>query len=104
MARPRHDGSPPKAPDRRRLTDATIHSLKATDRTFAVWDTKQKGLAVTVQPTGTKAWKVVYHFAGRPRWYHIGSADAIGLADARRLAGRVMLEVAEGKDPAAERR
>ena len=27
----------------------------------------------------------------------------IGLADARRLAARVMLDVAEGKDPAAER-
>src|SRR5262245_8219138 len=33
-----------------------------------------------------------------------GAADAIGLADARRLAQKIMLEVAEGKDPQAERR
>jgi hypothetical protein len=41
---------------------------------------------------------------GQPRWYHIGSADAVGLADARKLAARVMFAVAEGKDPVAERR
>jgi integrase len=40
----------------------------------------------------------------RPRWYYLGDADAIGLADARRLASRISLLVAEGKDPAAERK
>ena len=71
-----------------------------------VYDAHQRGLAVTVQPkSGRKAWKTIY-FApgGRPRWYHLGSVDAIGLADARKLASRVMFQVAEGKDPAAERR
>lgn len=104
MARPRHDGSPAREPNRRRLTDAFINGLRSQDRAFAVWDTKQRGLAITIQPTGSKAWKAVYHFHGRPRWYHIGDADAIGLADARKLASRVMFQVAEGKDPAAERR
>jgi integrase len=69
-----------------------------------IWDTQQRGLALSVQPTGHRAYKVVYSFHGRPRWYHLGPADAISLADARKLAARVMFQVAEGKDPQAERR
>src|SRR6185436_21101527 len=69
-----------------------------------VWDTRQPGLALSVQPTGRKAWRVVYRFHGRPVWLTLGDTRSIGLADARRLTARVMLDVAEGKDPAAERR
>jgi hypothetical protein len=47
---------------------------------------------------------VVYRYQGRPRWLHLGDARSIGLADARRLTARIMLDVAEGKDPVAERR
>ena len=57
-----------------------------------------------MQPTGSRAWKCVYSFHGRPRWLHLGDANAIGLADARTLAAEAMLEVARGKDPAAEKR
>ena len=57
---------------------------------------------MTVQRSGKKAWKVIYFASGgRPRWYHIGDVDAVGLADARKLASRVMFAVAEGKDPVA---
>jgi integrase len=47
---------------------------------------------------------VIYSRAGRPRWLHLGSADAIGLSNARTLAAEAMLEVARGRDPAAERK
>jgi integrase len=69
-----------------------------------IWDALQRGLAIRVQPSGSRAWKAIYSRHGRPRWYHIGDVGAIGLADARRLAARVMLAVVEGKDPAAERK
>jgi len=68
------------------------------------WDERQPGLALSVRTTGKKAWKVVYRFHGRPRWLHLGDARSIGLADARRMAARAMLDAADGKDPAAERR
>jgi integrase len=58
---------------------------------------------VLVQPSGHKAFKFVYSFKSRPRWYHIGNA-AIAVADARRLAAGVMLKVVEGKDPAADKK
>ena len=104
MPRPRRDGTPAAAPTKRKLNDLIIKKLVPQDRPFLVWDSYQRGLAVSVQPTGHKTWKVIYPFGGRPRWYSLGSADAIGLADARKLAARVMFQVAEGKDPAAERK
>ena len=104
MARPRRDGTPAREVNRRELTDLFVSSRKAQERPELIWDLKQPGLALSVRPTSKKAWKVIYRFHGRPRWLHLGDARAIGLADARRLAARVMLDVAEGKDPGAERR
>jgi len=95
---------PARQVNRRKLTDLFVSSRKAQERPELIWDLKQPGLAFSVSPTGKKAWKVIYRFHGRPRWLHLGDARAIGLADARRLAARVMLDVAEGKDPGAERR
>src|SRR5258706_6237740 len=92
------------APNKRKLTDIFIKKLKPQARPFLVWDGQQRGLALRVEPTGHKAWKCIYKFHGRPRWYHIAAADAVGLADARKLAGRLMFQVAEGKDPQAERK
>jgi integrase len=54
-----------------------------------------------VQPSGHRAFKFVYSFRSRAQWYHIGS---VGLGDARRIAAKLRLAVAEGKDPLAERR
>jgi integrase len=104
MARPRQDGTLAREVNRRKLTDLFVSSRKAQERPELIWDLKQPGLALSVRPSSKKAWKVIYRFHGRPRWLHLGDARAIGLADARRLAARVMLDVAEGKDPGAERR
>lgn len=104
MPRPRRDGTTTTAPNKHKLSDIFINKLKPRSRPFMVWDTHQRGLAVAVQPTGHKSWKCVYAFHGRPRWYHIGDVAAVGLANARKLASRVMFKVAEGKDPAAEKK
>ena len=60
--------------------------------------------ALRIQPTGARSWYCVYSRHGRSRWYRIGDANAIGLADARTLVAERMLAVARGKDPAAERK
>jgi hypothetical protein len=94
-----------KPPNRRKLTAATVAQLQpVARRAYVVWDVYQRGLAVVVQPTEHRAWIVVYRFMRRPRWYTIGNVDVISLADARKLAARVLLEAATGKDPAAEKR
>jgi integrase len=92
------------APNKRKLTELFIRKVRPQGHAVMFWDAYQRGLALRVEPTGYKAWKVVYRHHGRPRWLHLGAADAIGLADARRLTQKIMLEVAEGKDPQAERK
>jgi integrase len=47
---------------------------------------------------------VIYSANGRPRWLTLGDTRAIGLSDARIMAAEVMLAVAKGGDPAAEKR
>jgi integrase len=103
MARPRRDGAPATAPNKRRLNNFMVTNLKPQPRPYLVWDSLQRGLAIQVQPTNHRTWYCLYTTGRRLRWYRIANATAIGLAEARLLAGRVMFQVAEGKDPAAER-
>lgn len=103
MARPRRDGRPPREPNRRALTEMFVRQVRPAAEPYQVYDTKQGGLVLQVQPTGKRRWKVYYSHRGQPRWLDIGAADAIPLGDARRLAARVMLQVANGADPHAER-
>jgi len=88
---------PKRAALKRRLTELAVRKLKPRSSTYLIWDTLQRGLAIRVQPTGARAWKVIYSYHGRPRWLHLGDAGAIGLADARTLAAEAMLAVARGK-------
>jgi integrase len=105
MPRPKKDGTAAAAPNRRKLSEVFLQrGAKPKAAPYCVWDVKQGGLAVLVQPTGHKAWKCVYHHHGKPRWVHLGDATAIGLSTARKLAAQVMAEAANGKDPLSERR
>src|SRR5262245_30683610 len=63
-----------------KLTELTVRSLKPAAAAYVVWDDRQHGLAIRVQPTGSKSWYVVYSLRNRVRWYHLGNANAIGLA------------------------
>ncbi len=93
------------APNKRKLSPTFIDkSLKPRDVPYLVWDETQRGLAVRVETTGYASYKAIYRFGGRPRWYHIGAVDAIGLGKARDIARGVMNNVADGIDPAADRR
>jgi integrase len=101
MARPRNDGTEPRGANKRNITELFLQKVKREAAPFNVWDTKERGLVLRVHPTGRRAFKFVYSRQGRPRWYHIGE---VPLGDARRIAAKVKVAVAEGKDPAAERK
>ena len=95
----------PKKPARKlRLIELSVYKAKPKTAAYAMWDTKQAGLALRVQPSGSRSWYCVYSYRGRPRWLRLGDAGAIGLSDARMLAAEAMLAVARGKDPAADKR
>lgn len=97
--------SPKRRPANKRvLTELYIRKVKPKGTGFVVWDLKQRGLVLRVRPSGNRSWYAVYSRHGRPRWLRLGHADAIALSDARKLAGKAMLAVAEGHDPAAEKK
>jgi integrase len=95
---------PKRAVRKMQLRELSVKKAKPQNRAYLIWDAKQSHLALQVQPTDSKAWKVIYSRHGRPRWLHLGDASAIGLADARAMAAEAMLAVAKGGDPAAERK
>ena len=78
---------PRALPNKQKLTSLTVSKLRPAERPYLVWDDLQRGLALQVQPSGYRSYKLIYRFHKRPRWHHIGAADAIALADARRRAG-----------------
>ncbi|BBB99013.1 tyrosine-type recombinase/integrase [Bradyrhizobium elkanii] len=103
MGRPRKDGSPAKEVHRRKLTDMYVQALKGGARNELIWDERCPHLALSVRTTGYKSWSVIYRHSGKPRWFLLGDVRDIGLADARKMYAKVMLDVANGKDPVAER-
>jgi integrase len=104
MSRPRKDGTPARPPNKRMLTELYLQKVPTPKHGYMVWDTKQSNLALLIRPTGHMSFKCIYSRGGRSRWYDLGKVKAIGLANARKLARKIMVEVADGKDPQADRR
>jgi hypothetical protein len=103
MPTPRRDGRFPRPTVRRRLSDRMIRGLVPDlARADRVYDELQRGLAVFIQPSGQKSFVAIYRHRNRNRWHKIGDAS-IGIAAARKIAARVLHQVAEGRDPQAER-
>jgi integrase len=90
--------------NKRRLTEGFVDRLRPKETSFLTWDTHTRGLAVRIEPTGSKSWMVYYRHGSKVRWYRIGGATSIELKDARKLTSRILFQVAEGKDPQAERK
>jgi hypothetical protein len=66
--RPRTDGSPPRAVNKRTLTELYIRrGLRPQATPFNVWDERERGLVLRMQPSGQWSFKFVYPFRGRPR-------------------------------------
>jgi len=86
MPRPNDNGMPASAPNKRRLDDRFVRAVSVEDKRRSFWDTKQKGLVLTVTPAGRKSWRLYYRFGGRPRWFTIGDAERIDITTARSKA------------------
>ncbi|GIK49589.1 MAG: integrase [Alphaproteobacteria bacterium] len=60
-------------------------------------------LRLVVFPSGAKSWALRYRIGRRPRKMTLGRFPALGLKDARELAGDALKRVAKGGDPGAEK-
>jgi integrase len=87
------------------LTQRAVKALTPPEKGRAVvWDAQVRGLAVRLTDRGARSWVVVYRHGGRVRWYTIGAADVLDIDEARKRARRILVDVDDGKDPAAERK
>jgi Arm DNA-binding domain len=90
----------PRSKHKVQLTEMHVRRAQATGHAVNFWDTKAPGLVLRVQPSGHRAFKFVYSRNSDSNWVHLG---LINLSDARVLAAKLRFEVAQGRDPIAER-
>jgi hypothetical protein len=84
------------------LTDLNLRNLTTRDRPYKVADGNR--LYVLVSPTGLRAWRWKYRFAGREKVLPLGRYPELSLAQARAARDEARKAVITGVDPAEERR
>jgi integrase len=86
------------------LTALSIERLKPAAARREIPDGLLPGLYHVIQPTGGRSWAVRYRAHGKPRKLTLGSYPTLGLAEARTAAREALRAVAEGQDPAGEKK
>lgn len=87
-----------------KLTKRIVEGMEpgATDR--LEWDTELPGFGVRVKPSGVRSYLIQYRNAhGRSKRFTIGRHGVMTVEEARREARLLLLDVARGIDPAADR-
>lgn len=84
------------------LSDARLRALKPRAKAYKVPDAD--GLYIEVRTSGAKLWRFRYCYLGKESRISLGSYPDIGLASARRKRDEARQQLAEGLDPATERR
>lgn len=84
------------------LSDAEVRSAKPRDKQYELVD--GDGLGLLILPVGSKVWRLRYRTAdGRRKRVTLGKYPDLKLTAARKKASKYRGQVADGKDPAAER-
>lgn len=82
-------------------TDRQLKALKPKGTVY--WGSVQSphggGLAIRVQPTGSKAWYYRYRFNGKQDTYSLGRYPSVGLLEARESHGEAVALHAQGINP-----
>ena len=84
------------------LTYIQINAAKPRDKAWSLSDSQ--GLYLIIQPNGSKLWRFRYSFLDRQKTLHLGGWPQISLADARTRRDDAKKLVANGIDPALEKK
>lgn len=85
------------------LTDTAIRSLKPKDKEYKVSD--EKGLYLLVTPSGGRLWRLKFRAqGGTEKKLSLGRYPEVSLRKARDLRDAARAQVADGIDPAAQKR
>ena len=83
------------------LTDTAIRAVKPLDKPQKLFD--GNGLFLFVAPSGTKSWRVKYHFQGREKLLTLGTYPQLSLKEAREACIAAKKQLSGGVDPSAEK-
>src|SRR6516225_6609051 len=86
------------------LNVRTVESAKPAAERREIPDGLMPGLYLVIQPSGSRSWAVRYRHHGRPCKHTLGPSPAIDLASARKLASAALRVVAEGRNPAQDKK
>ena len=84
------------------LTDTKIRNAKPGQRPIKLSDAG--GLHLLITPRGSKLWRAAYRFGGKQKTLAIGIYPAVSLKAAREQRDEAKRLLAQGIDPAAQRR
>ena len=85
-----------------KLTDAKVKNAKPKDKPYKLSD--GGGLYLLVNPSGSRYWRLKYHFLDKEKTLSIGVYPDVGLASARQVTLSAREEIAAGKDPSREKK
>ncbi|WP_140182047.1 tyrosine-type recombinase/integrase [Providencia stuartii] len=84
------------------LSARQIQTAKPKDKEYKLSD--ERGLYLLVKPNGSRYWRMKYRFAGKEKKLSIGVYPGISLADARVKRDEARKLLAEGNDPAEQKK
>lgn len=84
------------------LTYIQINAAKPREKAWTL--SGSQGLLLQIQPNGSKLWRYRYRFLGKQKTLHLGGWPTISLADARVRRDDARKKLAEGIDPALEKK
>lgn len=79
------------------LSDAKVRNAKPKAKPYKITD--GEGMFLLVTPSGSKYWRLKYHFAGREKLLALGVFPEISLGDARERRAHARKALAAGNDP-----
>ncbi|KAA8670324.1 tyrosine-type recombinase/integrase [Pantoea dispersa] len=84
------------------LTDIQIRRAKPQEKPYTLSD--GLGLALLINPDGSKGWRFRYRFNGKAKLMSFGSYSLVSLAEAREKRDMARKQVVNGVDPLVERK
>jgi integrase len=79
------------------LSDAKVRNAKPQAKPYKIAD--GEGMFLFVSPSGSKYWRLKYHFGGREKLLALGVYPEVSLADARERRAQARKTLAAGNDP-----
>jgi integrase len=88
-----------------KLTTSLVKNLTSTGKRYSIWDGELKGLGVRVSAKGdSKSFILKYvNAAGKQQMMTLGKFGALTVQQARNLASKARLKIANGEDPQADK-